>query len=99
METKHTPFLRGIMVVERVNRLCNIRYKTNDYDGIVIARNVPDDMAAFIVRAVNSHADLVGALQNFINGIQTGAIVTEYDEIMENAVIRAHDAIRKARGE
>lgn len=66
---------------------------------VTLSDNLSEETAAFIVRAVNSHADLVGALQNFINGIQTGAIVTEYDEIMENAVIRAHDAIRKARGE
>lgn len=42
--------------------------------------------------------DLFDALQNIMNGITSGAIKTDYDEVMENAVIRAHKAIAKAKG-
>lgn len=52
--------------------------------------------AAFIVKAVNSYEKLVAALQNIMNGISTGAIKSDYDETMEQAVIQAHNALTLA---
>jgi len=43
--------LNGALEVERVNRLCNIRHKVNDYDGIIVARNVVDDIAPLFASA------------------------------------------------
>jgi hypothetical protein len=41
----------GSLEIERVNRLCNIRHKMNEYDGIVVARNVVDDVAPLFTAA------------------------------------------------
>lgn len=55
--------------------------------------------ADFIVRAVNSHDALVDALQNILNGIDTGVITSDHDEIFANATRQAAKALKLAKGE
>jgi len=52
--------------------------------------------AAFIVRAVNSHDELVAALQDFINGVSTNAITSDHDETFANLLRKSHAALAKS---
>lgn len=41
--------------------------------------------------------DLLSALQDFVNGVETGAITSDHDETLHNAMIKATAAIKAAR--
>lgn len=52
--------------------------------------------ASFIVRAANSHDELVAALQDFVNGASTNAITSDHDETFANLLRKSHIALAKA---
>jgi hypothetical protein len=101
METKHTS-LPWVLIDDK-----RVATKKGDYasgiadvfgNGSLEEYNaVRKANATFIVRSCNAHDALVDALENLLNGIDTGAITSDHDEILSNAVQKARDAINKAR--
>ena len=52
----------------------------------------------YAMRLDKINAELLAALQNIMNGIETGAITSEQDETFANAVAQASAAIAKCKG-
>lgn len=78
------------------NELCF--HVIKDKDQVVLASTWAGPQLANI-NLMAAAPDLLEALENISNGIQTGAITSDYDETLENAVIKANNAILKAKGE
>jgi len=57
-----------------------------------------DGYAALRISDGRPVADLIAALQNLLNGISTGALKSDQDEVLESAVRTATKAILKAQG-
>lgn len=49
------------------------------------------------IKLICAAPDLLSALQNFVNGVETGAITSDHDETLHNAMIKATAAIKSAR--
>lgn len=73
-------------------------HKTNveDSTGAIVARVRSEENAAFIVRAVNCHDELVHALQLYFDEMEIG---DEGQRDMENFERIAKAALSKVRGE
>ena len=53
----------------------------------------------YAMRLDKINAELLAALQNIMNGIETGAITSEQDETFANAVGQASAAIARCKGD
>ena len=53
--------------------------------------------AAFIVKCVNLHDELVHVVEQFVNGAFTNAITSDHDETFERLLAKAHHTLSKAK--
>jgi len=100
--TTHTPgpwsecWIAGELIVRRripdTNRsrtVCRVRDKRAAKD-----KKAEDEANA---RLISACPDMLAALQNILNGIETGVITSDHDETLANAADKARAAIAKAK--
>jgi len=68
-------------------------------DEQVLAESIDANFGRRVCLSYNAHEALVKALQNFVNGVETGFITSFADETLANATNKAISALKLAKGE